>query len=122
MKNFLEYIKEEREQNEELLQILESEQGMWTPELEEKLDVAISEFLSKYTDENGKINIDTIDDSMINEGMLGAILGGLTGFALGKAVGQTICRVLNIQPGILYDMLTSRLVGAALGAALGKRI
>lgn len=122
MKNFLDFIKQEEKENRELIQILESNQASWNKDLEEKLDLALDEFIETHTNENGELDIKSFDYEMLNEGILGSILGGLTGFALGKAVGKTICRVLNIQKGVLYDMLTSRLVGAALGAALGKRI
>jgi len=120
MKTFLDYMSEANVTDKELTVLQESLQTEWTPELEEKVDVALDEFVSEYRNEDGTFDIDRFDGEITNEGLFGSIFGGLTGFALGKTIGKTIAKVLGIEKGVFYNMLTSRLVGAALGAAIGK--
>lgn len=120
MKTFVEHLQENIDHD--LIALNEALQEEWTPELEEKVDAAITEWLKQYTDESGKIDLERFNEEITNEGFLGTILGGLTGFALGKSIGKVIANVLGIHSGVLFDLLTSRLVGAALGSALGSRV
>lgn len=120
MKTFVEHLQENIDYD--LIALNEALQEEWTPELEEKVDAAITEWLKQYTDESGKIDLERFNEEITNEGFLGTILGGLTGFALGKSIGKVIANVLGIHSGVLFDLLTSRLVGAALGSALGSRV
>jgi hypothetical protein len=122
MKTFLDYMSEANATDQELTILQESLQTEWTPELEEKVDAALEEFVSEYRNEDGTFDMDRFDGEITNEGLFGSIFGGLTGFALGKTIGKTIAKVLGIEKGVFYNMLTSRLVGAALGAAIGKSI
>jgi len=88
----------------------------------ESLDKKVDELIEKHT-KDGKLDIDALlEEEMLEEGALGAIIGGIGGFALGKTIGKVVARVLGVEKGILYDLLTSRLVGAALGASIGKKI
>lgn len=120
MKTFFEYLEEQNISDQDMAIIVEGLESEWSDELEEKVDMAIDEFVSEYKLEDGSYDLDRFNSEITNEGLLGSILGGLTGFALGKSVGKIIARVLGIDKGIFYDLLTSRLVGAALGAAIGK--
>jgi hypothetical protein len=122
MKTFLDYMSEANATDQELTILQESLQTEWTPELEEKVDAALEEFVSEYRNEDGTFDMDRFDGEITNEGLFGSIFGGLTGFALGKTIGKTIAKVLGIEKGVFYNMLTSRLVGAALGAAIGKAL
>jgi hypothetical protein len=120
-KTFNEYLVEQKltETDMELLQ--EGLQTEWNQELEDKVDFALEQFVQQYANEDGSFDLDRLEESIVNEGLLGSIFGGLAGFALGKSFGKMIAKVLGIQKGVFYDLLTSRLVGAALGAAIGKR-
>jgi len=120
IKTFKEYLVEQEITESDMAILTEGLQEEWTPELEKKVDAALNEFISEYSDEDGNININRFNEDLTNEGLLGSIFGGLAGFALGKSVGKMIAKVLGIERGVFYDLLTSRLVGAALGAALGK--
>jgi len=120
MKTFLDYISEKNISEQQLEILTESLQSEWTPELEEKVDAALEEFVKEYKNEDGTYDIAKFNEEMTNEGLFGTIFGGLTGFALGKTIGKTVAKVLGIEKGVMYDMLTSRLVGAALGAAIGN--
>jgi len=120
MKTFLDYISEKNISEQQLEILTESLQSEWTPELEEKVDAALEEFVKEYRKEDGTYDIAKFNEEMTNEGLFGTIFGGLTGFALGKTIGKTVAKVLGIEKGVMYDMLTSRLVGAALGAAIGN--
>ena len=122
MKTFLEYLSEQNVTNQEWDMLQESLTSELTPELEEKINIAIDEFMSNYEDQNGLIDINRFNDELTNEGLIGSIVGGLTGFALGNTIGKIVARALGVQSGLFYDLLTSRLVGAAVGASLGKRI
>jgi len=122
MKTFIDYIKEQDVTDNEFAILTESLQTEWTDELEAKVDAAIAEFTSTYKNEDGTYNVESFNNELTNEGVLGSIFGGLAGFALGKTVGKTIANILGITSGVMYDMLTSRLVGAALGASLGKKL
>jgi hypothetical protein len=122
MKTFLDYMADADATNEELQILQESLEIEWTSELEEKVDLALEEFVKEYKNEDGSFDIDALNSEMTNEGMFGSIFGGLSGFALGKTIGKTIAKVLGIEKGVFYSMLTSRLVGAALGAAIGKAL
>lgn len=122
MKTFNKYLVEEQVTETDMGLIKEGLQEEWTPELEAKVDAAIEEFMKHYSEPDGSLNIERLNEEMTNEGILGSIFGGLTGFALGKSVGKMVAKVLGVRKGVLYDLLTSRLVGAALGASLGKRI
>ena len=122
MKTFNDYLVEQQITETDIQLLQEGLQSEWTPELEEKVDQALEEFVRQYHNEKtGEFDLDRLEEDILNEGLLGSIIGGLTGFALGKSVGKMIAKVLGIQKGIFYDLLTSRLVGAALGAAFGKR-
>tara|TARA_Y100000287_G_scaffold185891_1_gene190575 strand:- start:1203 stop:1574 length:372 start_codon:yes stop_codon:yes gene_type:complete len=122
MKTFNDYLVEQQITETDMQLLQEGLQSEWTPELEEKVDQALEEFVKQYYNEKtGEFDLDRLEEDIVNEGLLGSIIGGLTGFALGKSVGKMIAKVLGIQKGIFYDLLTSRLVGAALGAAFGKR-
>jgi hypothetical protein len=122
MKTFNDYLVEQQITETDMQLLQEGLQSEWTPELEEKVDQALEEFVKQYYNEKtGAFDLDRLEEDIVNEGLLGSIIGGLTGFALGKSVGKMIAKVLGIQKGIFYDLLTSRLVGAALGAAFGKR-
>lgn len=122
MKTFNDYLVEQQITETDMQLLQEGLQSEWTPELEEKVDQALEEFVRQYYNEKtGAFDLDRLEEDIVNEGLLGSIIGGLTGFALGKSVGKMIAKVLGIQKGIFYDLLTSRLVGAALGAAFGKR-
>jgi hypothetical protein len=122
MKTFNDYLVEQQITETDMQLLQEGLQSEWTPELEEKVDQALEEFVRQYHNEKtGEFDLDRLEEDILNEGLLGSIIGGLTGFALGKSVGKMIAKVLGIQKGIFYDLLTSRLVGAALGAAFGKR-
>lgn len=120
MKTFLDYMAEQNMSPVELQILNESLQTEWNDELEAKVDAALEEFVNTYRKEDGSYDINSFNEQITNEGILGSIFGGLAGFALGKTVGKTVAKILGIQSGIMYDMLTSRLVGAALGASLGK--
>lgn len=120
IKTFKEYLVEQEITGSDMAILTEGLQEEWTPELEEKVDAALDEFVSEYSDSEGNIDINRFNDDLTNEGLLGSIFGGLAGFALGKSVGKMVAKVLGIERGVFYDLLTSRLVGAALGAALGK--
>ena len=120
MKTFLDYISEKNISEQQLEILTESLQSEWTPELEEKVDAALEEFVKEYRNEDGTYDIAKFNEEMTNEGLFGTVFGGLTGFALGKTIGKTVAKVLGIEKGVMYDMLTSRLVGAALGAAIGN--
>ena len=120
IKTFKEYLVEQEITDSDMVILTEGLQEEWTPELEEKVDAALDEFVSEYSDSEGNIDINRFNDDLTNEGLLGSIFGGLAGFALGKSVGKMVAKVLGIEKGVFYDLLTSRLVGAALGAALGK--
>ena len=120
MKTFDKYLVEEHVTETDMALIKEGLQEEWTPELEAQVDAAIDEFMKKYSDADGNLSIEALNEEITNEGLLGSIIGGLTGFALGKTIGKTVAKVLGIRDGVMYDMLTSRLVGAALGAAIGK--
>lgn len=120
IKTFKEYLVEQEITESDMAILTEGLQEEWTPELEEKVDAALDEFVSEYSDSEGNIDINRFNDDLTNEGLLGSIFGGLAGFALGKSVGKMVAKVLGIEKGVFYDLLTSRLVGAALGAALGK--
>lgn len=113
MKTFLELI--ESSSDKSLFEQYMNEEEL-TVEVEEKIDLAVDNFLNQYSD------VKEFNELITNEGFLGSIIGGLTGFALGKTMGKIVAKVLGVEKGILYDMLTSRLVGAALGAAIGNRI
>ncbi len=122
MKTFNDYLVEQQITETDMQLLQEGLQSEWTPELEEKVDQALEEFVKQYFNEKtGEFDLDRLEEDIVNEGLLGSIIGGLTGFALGKSVGKMLAKVLGIQKGIFYDLLTSRLVGAALGAAFGKR-
>ena len=122
MKTFNDYLVEQQITETDMRLLQEGLQSEWTPELEEKVDAALEEFVRQYhNEETGEFDLDRLEEGLIEEGLLGSILGGLTGFALGKSIGKMLAKVLGIQKGIFYDLLTSRLVGAALGAAMGKR-
>jgi len=121
-KTFEDYLNEQNVTDKEWGMLRESLTSELTPQLESKIDLAIDEFMSNYTDANGVIDIERFNEELTNEGILGSIIGGLTGFALGSTVGKIVARALGVQSGLLYDLLTSRLVGAAVGAALGNRI
>lgn len=121
MKTFFEYLTEQNISDSDIEMLKEGLQSEWSAELEEKVDIAIDEFISEYRLEDGSYDLDRFNSEITNEGILGSILGGLTGFALGKSVGKIIAKVLGIEKGVFYDLLTSRLVGAALGAAIGKK-
>ena len=120
IKTFKEYLVEQKITESDMTILTEGLQEEGTPELEEKVDAALDEFISEYSNEEGSIDINRFNEDLTNEGLLGSIFGGLAGFALGKSVGKMIAKVLGIERGVFYDLLTSRLVGAALGAALGK--
>lgn len=122
IKTFNQYLVEQKITGEELSTLNEGLQQEWTPELEAKVDAALDQFVAEYSDENGNFNIDSFNQELTNEGLLGSIFGGLTGFALGTSVGKMVAKVLGIERGVIYDLLTSRLVGAALGASLGNRL
>jgi hypothetical protein len=123
MRTFNEYLVEQKITETDMQLLQEGLQSEWTPELEEKVDLALEQFVTQYlNEETGQFDLDRLEEDIIEEGLLGSIIGGLTGFALGKSIGKMIAKVLGIQKGIFYDLLTSRLVGAALGAAMGKRI
>ena len=122
IKTFKDYLQEQQVTENDLRILTEGLESEWTEELEAKVDEAIDQFVTEYSNENGELDINTFNDELTNEGLLGSIFGGLTGFALGKSVGKLIAKVLGIQKGVFYDLLTSRLVGAALGAALGKNL
>jgi hypothetical protein len=122
MKTFNEYLVEAKITDTDMKLLQEGLESEWTPELEEKVDAALEEFVKQYQKEDGSFDLDRLEEDIVNEGLLGSIIGGLTGFALGKSMGKMVAKVLGIQKGIFYDLLTSRLVGAALGAAMGKRI
>lgn len=122
MRTFNEYLVEQKLTETDMQLLQESLQEEWTPELEEKVDFALEQFVQQYQNEDGTFDLDRLEEDIVQEGLLGSIIGGLTGFALGKSVGKMVAKVLGIQKGIFYDLLTSRLVGAALGAAMGKRI
>lgn len=122
MKTFIDYIKEQDITDAEFSILTESLQTEWTLELEAKVDAAIEEFSTTYKKTDGSYDVESFNNELTNEGVLGSIFGGLAGFALGKTVGKTIANILGITSGVMYDMLTSRLVGAALGASLGKRL
>jgi len=123
MKTFEQYLKEGELTDGDVSMLKESLQTEWTPELEEKVDIALEGFVKQYANEDGTYDIDKFDYDATNEGFFGSIFGGLAGFALGKTVGKMIAKVLGISnKGVMYEMLTSRLVGAALGIALGKKI
>lgn len=121
IKTFNEYLIEQQITEADMKILNEGLQQEWTEELEEKVDAALDQFITEYSD-NGILDINKFNQDLTNEGILGSIFGGLAGFALGKTVGKTIAKVLGIEKGVLYDLLTSRLVGAALGASLGNRI
>jgi uncharacterized membrane protein YeaQ/YmgE (transglycosylase-associated protein family) len=121
-KTFEEYLKEQNVTEKEWGMLRESLTSELTPELEGKIDLAIDEFMSNYTNSLGIIDIEKFNEELTNEGLLGSIIGGLSGFALGSTVGKIVAKALGVQSGLLYDLLTSRLVGAAVGAALGNRI
>ena len=122
MKTFNDYLVEQQITETDMQLLQEGLQSEWTPELEEKVDQALEEFVRQYHNEKtGEFDLDRLEEDILNEGLLGSIIGGLTGFALGKSVGTMSAKVLCIRKGIFYDLLTSRLVGAALGAAFGKR-
>lgn len=120
IKTFKEYLVEQEITESDMAILTEGLQEEWTLELEKKVDAALDEFVSEYSDSEGNIDINRFNDDLTNEGLLGSIFGGLAGFALGKSVGKMVAKVLGIERGVFYDLLTSRLVGAALGAALGK--
>jgi len=123
MKTFEQYLKEGELTDGDVVMLKESLQTEWTAELEEKVDIALEEFVKQYANEDGTFDLERFDYDTTNEGFFGSIFGGLAGFALGKTVGKMIAKVLGISnKGVMYDMLTSRLVGAALGIALGKKI
>ena len=123
MKTFEEFLIKEGVNVEEISLLKESLQSEWTPELEYKVDIALEEFIKQYQNEDGSWDLESLDNEMTNEGIMGTIFGGLAGFALGKSVGKTIAKVLGLkEKGTMYKMLTSRLVGAALGAALGSKL
>ena len=123
MKTFNEYLVEQQITDTDMTLLQEGLQTEWTPELEEKVDLALEQFVNQYlNEETGAFDLDRLEEDLVEEGLLGSIIGGLGGFALGKSIGKMIAKVLGIQKGIFYDLLTSRLVGAALGAAMGKRI
>lgn len=122
MRTFNEYLLEQQITETDMQLLQEGLQSEWTPELEEKVDLALEQFVTQYlNEETGTYDLDRLEEDLVEEGLLGSIIGGLTGFALGKSVGKMIAKVLGIEKGIFYDLLTSRLVGAALGAAMGKR-
>tara|TARA_B100000900_G_scaffold375397_1_gene357379 strand:+ start:9188 stop:9556 length:369 start_codon:yes stop_codon:yes gene_type:complete len=121
MKTFLEHLEENRVTKEEMQLLTEGLQQEWTPELEEKVDLAVDEFLNEYRNEDGELDLVRFEKDVTNEGIFGSIIGGLTGFALGKSIGKMLAKVLGVQKGVFYDLLTSRLVGTAIGATLGKR-
>lgn len=122
MKTFNDYLVEQKLTETDMALLTEGLQSEWTPELEEKVDAALEEFVRQYlNEETGEFDLDRLEEDLVEEGLLGSIIGGLTGFALGKSIGKMLAKVLGIQKGIFYDLLTSRLVGAALGAAMGKR-
>ncbi len=121
MKTFLEHLEENRVTKEEMQLLTEGLQQEWTPELEEKVDLAVDEFLNEYRNEDGELDLDRFEKDVTNEGIFGSIIGGLTGFALGKSIGKMLAKVLGVQKGVFYDLLTSRLVGTAIGATIGKR-
>jgi len=122
IRTFNEYLAEQSVTEDDLRILTEGLQEEWSPELEEKVDAALDEFMLEYTNEDGIVDINRFNDELTNEGLLGSIFGGLAGFALGKSVGKLVAKVLGIEKGVFYDLLTSRLVGAALGAALGKNM
>jgi|TARA_B110000914_G_scaffold81680_1_gene71891 hypothetical protein len=122
IKTFNTYLVEQQLTETDMQLLQEGLQSEWTTELEDKVDLALEQFVQQYQNEDGTFELDRLEEAFLNEGLLGSIFGGLAGFALGKSVGKVICKVLGIQKGIFYDLLTSRLVGAALGAAMGKRI
>ena len=122
MKTFNKYLLENTITENDMKLVNEGLQEEWTPELEAKIDEALTLFEAEYKKEDGTYDLERLNEEMTNEGLLGSIIGGLTGFALGKSVGKMVAKVLGIEKGIFYDLLTSRLVGAALGASLGKRI
>lgn len=122
MKTFNDYLVEQKLTETDMALLTEGLQSEWTPELEEKVDAALEEFVRQYlNEETDEFDLDRLEEDLVEEGLLGSIIGGLTGFALGKSIGKMLAKVLGIDKGIFYDLLTSRLVGAALGAAMGKR-
>lgn len=121
LKTFIEYLEESKITSDEMQLLTEGLQEDWTPELEEKVDLAVDSFLNEYRDKDGNLDIERFNNEMTNEGIFGSVVGGLAGFALGKSIGKMIAKVLGIEKGVLYDLLTSRLVGTALGAVIGKR-
>tara|TARA_B100001287_G_scaffold265062_1_gene257571 strand:- start:812 stop:1180 length:369 start_codon:yes stop_codon:yes gene_type:complete len=121
MKTFVEYLEQNKVTENEMALLNEGLQQEWTPELEEKVDLAVDQFLNEYRNDAGELDIEKFNSDVTNEGLFGSIVGGLTGFALGKSMGKMIAKVLGVNKGILYDLLTSRLVGTAIGATIGKR-
>ena len=122
-KTFNQYLVETHLTESDMTLLKESLQTEWTPELEEKVDHAVEQFVQQYRNEKtDAFDLDRLEEDLVEEGLLGSIIGGLGGFALGKSVGKVIAKVLGIQKGVFYDLLTSRLVGAALGAVMGKRM
>ena len=101
IKTFKEYLVEQQVTEADIKILTESLEQEWTPELEAKVDAALEQFVASYADENGNFNIDSFNNDMTNEGLLGSIFGGLAGFALGKTVGKTIAKVLGIEKGVL---------------------
>lgn len=120
MKDFQEFITENKSNDLVLSSLNESLKSTLTPEEESVIDKKVEEFVTEYLDK-GK-GLKDLSEELTNEGFLGSILGGLTGFALGSTIGKVIARTLGVEKGVLYDLLTSRLISAAVGSALGNRI
>ena len=69
-----------------------------------------------------KIYESLVNNTPLDEGILGSILGGTAGAIAGPAMMKAICKALGLEKGALYDLLTSRLVLAAVGAQLGYKL
>ena len=86
MKTFIEHLQEKNVTNDEWVLLQESLTSELTPELEAKIDMAIDEFMSQYTNEDGIVEISKFNEDVTNEGFLGSILGGFSGDYLGYIV------------------------------------
>ena len=62
MKTFIEYLEENRVTEKEMQLLTEGLQQEWTPELEEKVDKAVDEFLNEYRDKNGDLDVDRFNN------------------------------------------------------------
>ena len=58
MKTFVEYLEENKVTDREMSLLNEGLQQEWTPELEEKVDKAVDQFLNEYRNEDGELDIE----------------------------------------------------------------